>query len=34
MRKKILVSYCEFLSSLLLSGIVINKALAIVKSGL
>lgn len=34
MRKKILVSYCEFLSSLLMSGIVINRALAIVKNGL
>lgn len=34
MRKKILVSYCEFLSSLLLSGIVINRALAIVRNGL
>lgn len=34
MRKKILVSYCEFLSSLLTSGIVINRALGIVKSGL
>ncbi len=34
MRKKILVSYCEFLSSLLSSGIVINRALAIVRNGL
>lgn len=34
LRKKILVSYCEFLSSLLTSGIVINKALLIVKNGL
>lgn len=34
LRKKILVAYCEFLSSLLISGIVINKALLIVKNGL
>lgn len=34
LRKKILVSYCEFLASLLTSGIVINRALGIVKSGL
>lgn len=33
MRKKILVSFCEFLGSLLSSGIVINRALTIVKAG-
>ncbi len=33
-RKKILVTYCEFLSSLLSGGIVINRALLIVRSGM
>ncbi|MDQ1344309.1 MAG: hypothetical protein QG650_1029, partial [Patescibacteria group bacterium] len=33
LRKKILVSFCEFLGSLLSSGIVINRALTIVKAG-
>jgi type IV pilus assembly protein PilC len=33
-RKKILITYAEFLSSLLLGGIVINRALLIVRSGM
>ncbi len=33
-RKRILIAYCEFLASLLSSGVVINRALLIVKSGM